>query len=165
MKYRRELVLLLVVVTLLVGCSRSSMRIRTYKKDKNRKENLQATKDSLAKPPEPKKDTLSKEVTLLKAEQYSFLTNLIINNMVRAQQAAYDGRYAEAEKLLLQTLRWYPTPDALMLLGSVYEVQGSPARADSCWLEAKKMDPRFESRTSELPRQAPTVIIPRQGDF
>lgn len=158
--------MLLVVITLLIGCSRNnSMRIRTYKKDKNRKENLQAAKDSIAKPPEPKKDTLSKEVTLLKAEQYSFLTNLIINNMVRAQQAAYDGRYSEAEKLLLQTLRWYPTPDALMLLGSVYEVQGSSARADSCWLEAKRLDPRFESRTSELPRQAPANTLPRQGDF
>lgn len=164
MKYRRELVLLLVIVSLLVGCSRTGMRIRTYKKEKNRKENMQASKDSLAKPPEPKKDTLSKEVTLLKAEQYSFLTNLIINNMVRAQQAAYDGRYQEAEKLLLQTLRWYPTPDALMLLGSVYEVQGSPARADSCWLEAKKMDPRFESRTSELPRSSPTISIPKQRE-
>lgn len=162
MKYRRELVLLLVVVTLLVGCSRTGMRIRTYKKEKSRKENIETAKDSVK--PEPKKDTLSKEVTLLKAEQYSFLTNLIINNMVRAQQAAYDGRYQEAEKLLLQTLRWYPTPDALMLLGSVYEVQGSPARADSCWLEAKRMDPRFESRTSEIPRAAPTIAIPKQQE-
>lgn len=163
MKYRSELWLLVVVVALLVGCSRSGMRIRTYKKEKGRMENLEAAKDTAK--PEPKKDTLTKEVTLLKAEQYSFLTNLIINNMVRAQQAAYDGRYTEAEKLLLQTLKWYPTPDALMLLGSVYEVQGSPQRADSCWEEAKKLDPRFESRTSELPRQPNVIKIPGNTNF
>lgn len=155
--------MLVVVVALLVGCSRSGMRIRTYKKEKGRMENLEAAKDTAK--PEPKKDTLTKEVTLLKAEQYSFLTNLIINNMVRAQQAAYDGRYTEAEKLLLQTLKWYPTPDALMLLGSVYEVQGSPQRADSCWEEAKKLDPRFESRTSELPRQPNVIKIPGNTNF
>lgn len=162
MKYGKELILLSVLVLLLVGCSRTGMRIRTYKKEKNRMENLEAAKDTAK--PEPKKDTLTKEVTLLKAEQYSFLTNLIINNMVRAQQAAYDGRYTEAEKLLLQTLKWYPTPDALMLLGSVYEVQGSPQRADSCWQEAKRLDPKFESRTSEIPRQAPAIALPRQGE-
>lgn len=163
MKYRKELILLTLLVLLFVGCSRTGMRIRTYKKEKKRMENMEAAKDTAK--PEPKKDTLTKEVTLLKAEQYSFLTNLIINNMVRAQQAAYDGRYTEAEKLLLQTLKWYPTPDALMLLGSVYEIQGSPKRADSCWQEAKKLDPKFESRTSELPRQESVIKLPGNTDF
>ena len=93
---------------------------------------------------------------VLKEEQFNFLTNLIINNMVRAQQAAYDGRYEEAENLLLQTLKWYPTSDALLLLGSVYEVKGNSRAADSCWMEARRIDPEFDARTSELPRQRKT---------
>ena len=150
MRKFRYLVVVLVLVMVLEACNRkSSMRIRTANPEKDRKENLeQAAKDSL---PKPKKDTLTQEVIDLKNEQFNFLANLIINNMVRAQQAAYDGRYAEAEKLLLQTLKWYPTGDALMLLGSVYEVQGRTRSADSCWQEARRLDPTMDSRISDVP--------------
>lgn len=150
MRRFRYLVVVLVLVMVLEACNRkSSMRIRTADPDKDRKENLEkAAKDSL---PRPKKDSLTQEVIDLKNEQFNFLANLIINNMVRAQQAAYDGRYAEAEKLLLQTLKWYPTGDALMLLGSVYEVQGRTKSADSCWLEARRLDPTMDNRISDVP--------------
>ncbi|MFN3529816.1 MAG: hypothetical protein ACK417_07855 [Bacteroidia bacterium] len=145
-------VLLLLMLLLIESCNskKSSMRIKTAGKD--RTENLKkAAKDSV--PEEKKPDTLSREVQMIKNEQFQFLANLIINNMVRAQQAAYDGRYSEAEKLLVQTMGWYPTSDALMLLGSVYEIQGKTRQADSVWQEARRLDPRLDERTSDLPRQ------------
>lgn len=142
----------LAILVLLWACNRSGMRIKTAKPDEDRKENLkEAAKDTT--PAAPKVDTLSRDVQLLKEEQFNFLTNLIINNMVRAQQAAYDGRYTEAEKLLLQALKWHVTPDALMLLGSVYEVQGDARKADSCWAEAALIDPQLAARTADIPRQ------------
>ncbi len=155
MAVRRRLIYLVLVVLLAVACGKSAFRIRTFKPKEDRNKNLEeAAKDSADT--KPKKDTLSREVQVLKEEQFNFLTNLIINNMVRAQQAAYDGRYEEAEKLLLQTLKWYPTSDALLLLGSVYEVKGNTRAADSCWMEARRIDPEFDARTSELPRQRKT---------
>jgi tetratricopeptide (TPR) repeat protein len=148
---RVRLLLFLAVLLLLVeACKSNRMRIRTHRPGKDRMENLKAAADST--PAVAKPDTLTKDVKMLKSEQYNFLANLIINNMVRAQQAAYDGRYSEAEKLLLQTLKWYPTSDALMLLGSVYEVQGRPSSADSCWQEARRLDPSLEERIADLPR-------------
>lgn len=153
MRYARWIIVLVALVWLAVACrSRSSMRIRTAGKDKDRMENLkEAAKDTV--PKVAPVDTVSKEVQELKAEHYNFLTNLIINNMVRAQQAAYDGRFSEAEKLLLQALKWHTTPGALMLLGSVYEVQGKARSADSCWQEARRLDPNADSRITEFPRQ------------
>ncbi|GEM_PF-1221373 len=154
MNERRLVSVLLLCCTLwfIGSCNRSGMRIKTLKPDKDRMENLkEAAKDTTPTPKPP--DTLSQEVQELKSEQFNFLTNLILNNMVRAQQAAYDGRFTEAEKLLVQSLKWYPTTDALMLLGSVYEVQGNSRAADSCWKEARRIDPNFDARTSELPRQ------------
>jgi Flp pilus assembly protein TadD len=153
MRYLRWIALIALLFWLALACkSRSSMRIRTLNKDKNRMENIkEAAKDTL--PKVAPVDTVSKEVQELKAEHYNFLTNLIINNMVRAQQAAYDGRFSEAEKLLLQALKWHTTPGALMLLGSVYEVQGKARSADSCWQEARRLDPNADSRITEFPRQ------------
>lgn len=150
MRFIKVILILAVLIGLFEACNRKGMRIRTAGKD--REENLkeEAKKDSI---PINKPDSLTEDVKKLKAEQYMFLTNLIINNMVRAQQAAYDGRYSEAEKLLQQTLKWYPTADALMLLGSVYEVQGRIASADSCWLEARRLDPKFDERAIELPQR------------
>lgn len=153
MRYARWIIVLVAMVWLAIACrSRSGMRIRTAGKDKDRMENLkEAAKDTV--PKVAPVDTVSKEVQELKAEHYNFLTNLIINNMVRAQQAAYDGRFSEAEKLLLQALKWHTTPGALMLLGSVYEVQGKARSADSCWQEARRLDPNADSRITEFPRQ------------
>jgi tetratricopeptide (TPR) repeat protein len=164
MRYARWIVLIALLLWLAVACrSRSSMRIRTLNKDKDRMENLkEAAKDTIPKP--AKVDTVSKEVQELKAEHYNFLTNLIINNMVRAQQAAYDGRFSEAEKLLLQALKWHTTPGALMLLGSVYEVQGKARAADSCWQEARRLDPNADSRITEFPRQEETKPSPPSPD-
>lgn len=165
MRYLRWIVLIVFLFWLAIACkSRSGMRIRTLNKDKDRMENIkEAAKDTVA--PAPKVDTVSKEVQELKNEQYNFLTNLIINNMVRAQQAAYDGRFSEAEKLLLQALKWHTTPGALMLLGSVYEVQGKARSADSCWQEARRLDPNADSRITEFPRQEaePKPNLPPPG--
>jgi len=152
MRYVKMALVLLLLLWILEACKSNKMRIRTYNAKKNRMENLKAAKDSVPEAPMP--DTLTKDVKMLKSEQYNFLTNLIINNMVRAQQAAYDGRYSEAEKLLLQTLKWYPTTDALLLLGSVYEVQGMSGSADSCWLEAQLLDPSLADRIPQLPRKS-----------
>jgi tetratricopeptide (TPR) repeat protein len=152
MRYVKLALTLLLLIWILEACNSNKMRIRTYNAKKNRMENLKAAKDSVPEPPKP--DTLTKDVKMLKSEQYNFLANLIINNMVRAQQAAYDGRYSEAEKLLLQTLKWHATSDALMLLGSVYEVQGRSGSADSCWHEAQRLDPSLTDRIPELPRKS-----------
>lgn len=158
MRTIKWILIVAVLIGLLEACNRKGMRIRTAGKDREENLKVEAKKDSI--PQQAKSDSLTEDVKKLKAEQYMFLTNLIINNMVRAQQAAYDGRYSEAEKLLLQTLKWYPTADALMLLGSVYEVQGRSASADSCWLEARRLDPKFDDRAIELPQRGgstPTV--------
>jgi hypothetical protein len=156
MRYARWIIVLFAIVWLAVACrSRSSMRIRTADKDKDRMENLkEAAKDTV--PKVAPVDTVSKEVQELKAEQYNFLTNLIINNMVRAQQAAYDGRFSDAEKLLLQALKWHATPSTLMLLGSVYEVQGKVHSADSCWQAAKELDADLHLRPTEMPKRETT---------
>lgn len=155
MRYLKLILFLAVLAGIFESCNRKGMRIRTAGKDREENLKQEAKKDSI--PQQAKADTLTEDVKKLKAEQFMFLTNLIINNMVRAQQAAYDGRYTEAEKLLQQTLKWYPTADALMLLGSVYEVQGRTASADSCWLEARRLDPRFDERAIELPQRGGTT--------
>ena len=73
-----------------------------------------------------------------------------------AQRRAYDERFREAEVLLLQTLKQQPTADALLLLGSIYEVQGQLSRADSCWQAAKELDADLNLRPTTIPKRETT---------
>lgn len=137
---------LILLWTALESCTgrRALVRIRTA--GKNRKENLQALKDSTQN--KPPVDTINREVKQLKYEQFVFLANLITSNLVKAQKVVYEKRYAEAEGLVKQTISWHPTSDAYMLLGSIYKLQGKFAEGDSCWSIAQKLDPEFEKRIS-----------------
>lgn len=100
-----------------------------------------------------RRDTVNRQIMNLLDEEYAFVANLVIGNLVKSQQAVYDGRYLEAEQLLLQAHNWLNSPDVLIALGNVFEVQGLSKRADSCWLAAWKMDSLVEHRAIRLPRK------------
>lgn len=85
------------------------------------------------------KDTIPPLVRQLTYEKFNFTTDLIIQNLVRAQKMVYERRYTEAKALVEQTLIWYPTPEALLLLGSIHHVQGDLTRGDSCWHLAREL--------------------------
>lgn len=103
----------------------------------------------------PYVDTLSVDALRMLKEQYAGLTEYIIASLVNAQRRAYDERFKEAEVLLLQTLQLQPTADALLLLGSIYEVQGQLSRADSCWEAAKQLDGDSQRRPRIIPNREP----------
>jgi len=100
-----------------------------------------------------RRDTVNRQIVNLLDEEYAFMANLVIGNLVKSQQAVYEGRYREAEQLLLQAHNWLDSPDVLIALGNVFEVQGLTKRADSCWLAAWKMDSLVEQRAIRLPRK------------
>jgi tetratricopeptide (TPR) repeat protein len=128
------------------------MRLRPA--GENPAENIRiAIADTVPLPPPPHKDTLSDDALRMLKEQYAGLTEYIIASLVNAQRRAYDERFREAEVLLLQTLQQQPTADALLLLGSIYEVQGQLSRADSCWQAAKELDADLHLRPTEMPKR------------
>jgi hypothetical protein len=100
-----------------------------------------------------RRDTVNRQIMNLLDEEYAFMANLVIGNLVKSQQAVYEGRYREAEQLLLQAHNWLNSPDVLISLGNVFEVQGMTKKADSCWIEAWKMDSLVERRAIRLPRK------------
>lgn len=116
---------------LLVSCYQGS-RFRIYT-ERGRQKLEDST--SLPKP----KDTIPPLVRQLTYEKFNFTTDLIIQNLVRAQKMVYERRYTEARALVEQTLIWYPTPEALLLLGSIHHVQGDLTRGDSCWNLAREL--------------------------
>lgn len=141
------IILSLLCITLLLESCRwhqPLVRIRTL--GKNRKENLQSIRDTIQN--KPPTDTINREVKQLKYEQFVFLANLITSNLVKAQKSIYEKRYTEAEGLILQTISWYPTADAYLLLGSLYKIQGRIDQGDSCWSIAQRLDPEFQNRVS-----------------
>lgn len=146
----------LAFLSLLASCAgNSAMRMRPA--GKNRAENIRiASADTVPLPPPPHKDTLSDDALRMLKGQYAGLAEFIVASLVSAQKRAYEERFREAELLLLQTLERQPTADALLLLGSIYEVQGQLARADSCWQAAKELDADLPLRSTEMPKREAT---------
>jgi tetratricopeptide (TPR) repeat protein len=146
----------LALLSLIASCAgKGVMRLRPA--GENPAENIRiAIADTVPLPPPPHKDTLSDDALRMLKEQYAGLTEYIIASLVNAQRRAYDERFREAEVLLLQTLQQQPTADALLLLGSIYEVQGQLSRADSCWQAAKELDADLHLRPTELPKRETT---------
>lgn len=140
-------VVLLMVLYLTWGCSRNLRWRRSTT-------NLGVTADSsLQTLGRVRADTVNRQIMNLLDEEYALLANLVIGNIVKSQQSLYEGRYREAEQLLLQANTWLSSPDVLIALGNVFEVQGFSKRADSCWLEAWKMDSLVERRAIRIPRK------------
>lgn len=131
----------------LCGCAGTTR----WKRDAGQKLNENSRIQTSATP--VRKDTVNRQIMNLLDEEYTFMTNLVIGNLVKSQQAVYEGRYREAEQLLMQAHNWLNSPDLLIALGNVFEVQGLTQRADSCWLEAWKMDSLVEHRAIRLPRK------------
>jgi tetratricopeptide (TPR) repeat protein len=146
----------LALLSLIASCAgKGVMRLRPA--GENPAENIRiAIADTVPLPPPPHKDTLSDDALRILKEQYAGLTEYIIASLVNAQRRAYDERFREAEVLLLQTLQQQPTADALLLLGSIYEVQGQLSRADSCWQAAKELDADLHLRPTEMPKRETT---------
>jgi hypothetical protein len=128
---KKFLPLLFYSFLLLVSCYQGS-RFRIYT-ERGREKREDST--SLQKP----KDTIPPLARQLTYEKFNFTTDLIIQNLVRAQKMVYERRYTEARALVEQTLIWYPTPEALLLLGSIHHVQGDLTQADSCWHLAREL--------------------------
>lgn len=147
---RNNNIVLLIIITiiyLLFGCTGT---IR-WRRDQSK---FVTIKDSSRFESMPiRKDTVNRQIMNLLDEEYALLANLVIGNIVKSQQAVYEGRYREAERLLLQAQLWLASPDVLIALGNVYEVQGQSNRADSCWTEAWKLDSLVERRAIRLPRK------------
>jgi hypothetical protein len=146
----------LALLSLIASCAgKGVMRLRPA--GENPAENIRiAIADTVPLPPPPHKDTLSDDALRILKEQYAGLTEYIIASLVNAQRRAYDERFREAEVLLLQTLKQQPTADALLLLGSIYEVQGQLSRADSCWQAAKELDADLNLRPTTIPKRETT---------
>lgn len=146
----------LALLSLLASCAgNSAMRLRPA--GENPAENIRiAIADTVPLPPPPHKDTLSDDALRMLKEQYAVLTEYIVASLVSAQKRAYEERFQEAELLLLQTLQRQPTADALLLLGSIYEVQGQLSRADSCWQVAKGLDITLHLRPIAIPKRETT---------
>lgn len=124
--------LIFLSIIFLFSCHRrSGFRIYTQK-------NREGVEDSISW--QRPKDTIPQLVGQLTYEKYNFMTGLIIQNLVRAQKMVYEKRYTEAVSLTEQTLVWYPTPEAYLLLGSIYDVKGDLKKRDSCRILAKKFE-------------------------
>lgn len=116
-------------------------------------ENMRAAMVDTVPLPPPRPDTLSEDAVRMLRQQYAERTEYIVASLVNAQKRAYEERYKEAEALLLQSLSTQPTADALLLLGSIYEVQGQVSRADSCWRAAKGIEATINKRTTNIPER------------
>jgi len=124
--------LIFLSIIFLFSCHRrSGFRIYTQK-------NREGVEDSISW--QSYKDTIHPLAGQLTYEKYNFMTDLIVQNLVRAQKMVYEKRYTEAVSLTEQTLVWYPTPEAYLLLGSIYDVKGDLKKRDSCWILAKKFE-------------------------
>jgi hypothetical protein len=141
----RKFFLLLVYSLLLPVSCYQGPRFRIY--TQRGREKLEDS-TSLQKP----KDTIPLLVRQLTYEKFNFTTDLIIQNLVRAQKMVYERRYTEARSLVEQTLIWYPTQEAYLLLGSIYDVQGYFTKRDSCWHLSKEFHLK-DSTTTKPPKK------------
>ncbi len=140
-------VILILILFVMIGCS-GNLRWR------RNAANTAASVDSIPQViGRIRADTVNRQIMNLLDEEYALVANLVIGNIVKSQLSLYEGRYREAEQLLLQAQNWLSSPDVLIALGNVFEVQGLTKKADSCWLEAWKLDSLVDRRAIRLPRK------------